>query len=120
VLALAGLAVVVAVGVVVLWPRTEPNRITRENCYQIKEAMSRAEVEAILGPPGDYSTGDAKCSDLPAQPMLMDLRQALSLEELRHVGSKAVLCDLSTVRACYLPWTLHLSPRGGALPGPTN
>jgi hypothetical protein len=54
--ALAGLAVVLAVGVVVLWP-SQPNRITQENCDRIKEGMSRAEVEAILGPPGDYRTG---------------------------------------------------------------
>jgi hypothetical protein len=53
---LAGLAVVVAAGVVVLWPRP-PSRITRENFERIKEGMSRAEVEAILGPPGDYRTG---------------------------------------------------------------
>jgi hypothetical protein len=49
--ALAWLAVVVAAGVVVLWPRE--NRITQENCDRIKEGMSQAEVEAILGPSGD-------------------------------------------------------------------
>ena len=54
--ALAGLAVVVAAGAVVLWPRTD--RITRENCRCIRVGMSRHEVEAILGvPPGDYRTG---------------------------------------------------------------
>jgi hypothetical protein len=52
--ALAGLAVTVTGGVVVLWPRGD--RITRENCDRIQEGMSRAEVEAILGPPGDYLT----------------------------------------------------------------
>jgi hypothetical protein len=54
--ALAGLAVVSGAGAVVLWP-TQPNRITQENCDRIKEGMIRAEVETILGPPGDYSTG---------------------------------------------------------------
>jgi hypothetical protein len=54
---LAGLAVLVAAGVVVLWPQTEPNRITQENCDRIKKGMSQAEVETILGPPGDYRTG---------------------------------------------------------------
>jgi hypothetical protein len=39
----------------VLWPR--PDRITAANCARIREGMSRAEVEAILGgPPGDYRT----------------------------------------------------------------
>jgi hypothetical protein len=45
--AVAGLAVLVAVGVFALWPRTE--RVTRENFDRIKEGMSRAEVEAIHG-----------------------------------------------------------------------
>src|SRR6516164_10518508 len=53
---LAGLAGLVAAVVVVLWPRPSL-RITLENCKRIREGMSRAEVEAILGPPGDYRTG---------------------------------------------------------------
>jgi hypothetical protein len=53
--ALAGLAVVVTVGVVALWPR--PERITRENYDRIKQGMSRSQVESILGLPGDYRTG---------------------------------------------------------------
>src|SRR6516165_6941322 len=53
---LAVLAVVVAAGVVVaLWPSRE--RITQENFDRIREGMSRAEVEGILGSPGDYTTG---------------------------------------------------------------
>jgi hypothetical protein len=52
--ALAGLAVVGAAGVVVLWPRPS-SRITRENYERIRAGMSRAEIESILGPPGDYS-----------------------------------------------------------------
>src|SRR5262245_23034627 len=52
---LAGLAVVVAAGAVVLWPRAD--RITLENYDRIRDGMTRAEVEAILGPPGDQRTG---------------------------------------------------------------
>jgi hypothetical protein len=53
--ALGGLAVLVAVGAFVVWPRAD--RITRENYDRIREGMTRAEVEAILGgPPGDYRT----------------------------------------------------------------
>jgi hypothetical protein len=51
----AGLAVVVAAGVVVLWPRAD--RVTRENYDRVELGMSRSEVEAILGPGGDYRTG---------------------------------------------------------------
>jgi hypothetical protein len=54
-LGLVGVAVVVVAGVVVLWP----SRITPENYERIRVGMSRAEVYAILGPPGDYSTYDA-------------------------------------------------------------
>jgi hypothetical protein len=53
--ALAGLAVVVAAGTVVFWPR--PDRITRENYARVHEGMTQADVEAILGPPGDSRTG---------------------------------------------------------------
>ncbi len=50
-----GLATLLAAGAFVLWPW--PNRITRENCVRIHAGMTLAEVEAILGPPGDYTTG---------------------------------------------------------------
>jgi hypothetical protein len=50
---LAGLAVVVAAGVAVLWPR--PARVTPENYLRIEAGMTLAEVAAILGaPPGDF------------------------------------------------------------------
>src|SRR5262249_54020078 len=52
---LAGLAVVVAAGAGVLWPRAESG-ITVENFRRIREGMTLAEAIAILGPPGDYST----------------------------------------------------------------
>jgi hypothetical protein len=51
---LAGMAVVGAAGAVALWSRAD--RITRENFARLNTGMSRAEVEAILGPPGDYTT----------------------------------------------------------------
>ena len=55
-LVIAGLAVVVSTaGAVVLWPQSV--RITATNYERIRVGMSRAEVEAILGPPGDYTNG---------------------------------------------------------------
>jgi hypothetical protein len=57
--ALAALA-----GVVVLWPRGEPDRITQANFDRIHEGMTRAEVETILGPPGDYRTEPAEYGSL--------------------------------------------------------
>ncbi len=53
-----GLALV-AFAAFVLWPR--PDRVTRENFNLLRVGMSRAEVEAILGPSGDYRTGPPSC-----------------------------------------------------------
>jgi hypothetical protein len=60
--ALAGLAMVVAAGTFILWPRAvvlepRPLRATRQNYDRIRIGITRAEVEASLGPPGDYTTG---------------------------------------------------------------
>jgi hypothetical protein len=61
--AAVGLAVLVAVGAFALWPRTD--RITLENYDRIHQEMTRAEVEAILGPPGDYRTRATACRGVP-------------------------------------------------------
>src|SRR5262245_31156651 len=54
---LVGLAaVLLAVGAFMAGP-PPPDRVTRANFDRVWEGMSRAEVEAILGPPGDYTTG---------------------------------------------------------------
>ncbi len=52
-LALAGSVLAGAVAFA-LWPR--PDRVTWENYDRIKAGMTRAEVEAFLGAPGDYRT----------------------------------------------------------------
>ena len=58
-----GLALLLLVGgAVALWPRADP--ITQENCDRIRKGMTLAEVEAILGPPGDYRNGPTDF-DLP-------------------------------------------------------
>jgi hypothetical protein len=51
--ALAGLAVVAA-GVVVFWPRQ--TLATAANFARIQEGMTRAEVEDLVGPAGDFRT----------------------------------------------------------------
>jgi hypothetical protein len=54
-IAAVGLAVVVAVGTFVCWPRV--NRCTQVNfVVGIRPGMTLAEVEAVIGPPGDYRT----------------------------------------------------------------
>jgi hypothetical protein len=78
--ALAGLAVVIAVGTVVLWPRLEPpSRITQENCDQIREEMHQAEVEAILGPPGDYTTAGPSNTFFDTYGLLSPIKVAASV-----------------------------------------
>ena len=57
-----GLATVFPVAAIVVWPW--PERIAERNFTRIAEGMRRAEVEAILGPPGDYTTGP---TDSPAR-----------------------------------------------------
>jgi hypothetical protein len=52
--ALVALTVVVAVGTLMLWP--VPGRVTNESFDRIRNGMKRSDVEAIIGPPGDYRT----------------------------------------------------------------
>jgi hypothetical protein len=47
--------VVIVAGAMVLWPWED--RVTRANYDRFQIGMTREEVEAILGLPGDYSTG---------------------------------------------------------------
>jgi hypothetical protein len=49
-----GLAVLEGGSPFAIWPG--PARITRQNCDRVREGMTMGEVEAILGPPGDYAT----------------------------------------------------------------
>jgi hypothetical protein len=56
--ALAGLAVVIVAGVVVLWPWAidmSPG-VTLHNFVRLKEGMTLSDVATILGPPGDHTS----------------------------------------------------------------
>jgi hypothetical protein len=46
---------VVGLFALLIWP--SPSRVTQGNFERIKEGMGRADVEAILGHPGDSTTG---------------------------------------------------------------
>jgi hypothetical protein len=61
-LVIMALVLAVTAVAVVLWPEM-PSRITRENYDRIRVGMRRSEVEAILGPPGDYRTGENEPDD---------------------------------------------------------
>jgi hypothetical protein len=89
--ALARLAVL-AVGAVAVWSR--PEWITPKNYARIRLGMSRAEVYTFLGPPGGYSTRDAKASDPPNPLRLTDLRPALSLSVEPAASAGRVVADL--------------------------
>jgi hypothetical protein len=72
--ALGGSLEVTVAALLLLWtPRPKPAPIspppprpwvTQESVHRIKSGMSRAEVEAILGPPGDYTTRPVSCFSL--------------------------------------------------------
>jgi hypothetical protein len=89
-LALAIGLVVLAAWMFVLWQR--PSRITEENFERIQPGMSRAEVEAILGPPGDYRTGrgESKMSESVMPPIWHPDRdpfdRALTITTWREMG----------------------------------
>jgi hypothetical protein len=55
---LASLAAVLATEAVVLW--SPPARVTQENFERIRVGMSKTEIEAILGRPGDYRTASGE------------------------------------------------------------
>jgi hypothetical protein len=59
--AMVVLAVLVATGVFVSWPQTDPaSRITWQNFERIAFGVTRAEVDNILGRPGDFTTGPTR------------------------------------------------------------
>ncbi len=63
--AVAGLAALAGAAMFALWPPTP--RVTQENFGRIKPGMTRTEVEAILGSPGDYRT-EPTFDPVPASP----------------------------------------------------
>jgi hypothetical protein len=82
VLALAGAAAFV------LWPWR--SRILLENFDRVKAGMSRAEVEAILGPPGDHRTGPTNLMNLGSITMF-DTIHVNRAEKVRLGGSGLAL-----------------------------
>jgi hypothetical protein len=78
--ALAGLAVVVAAGVVALWP--PPDRITPEKLARLQTGMSRADVEQVIGAPGNYSTS----------PLVVSGGAVFDLSQIRGTVSDDRLC----------------------------
>jgi hypothetical protein len=99
--------------------RSQPRRFTYDNCERIEDGMSRAEVEAMLGPPGDYRTGP---SDLPdAYEILCRLRRGgmrhhkMSTTWRADVWGNDVCvllvtydCEMVTSR---LPWAVEKVPQ---------
>jgi hypothetical protein len=71
---LVTLAAVLIGGVAFAW-WTRPPRVTWQNCERVKLGMSRAEVEAILGPPGDYRSGETDAVSVP-DPDALSLSEA--------------------------------------------
>jgi hypothetical protein len=115
---LAGLAVVVAVGAVVLWPRGEPDRITQANFDRIHEGMTRAEVETLLGPPNLTWAGlnNLQEEDFEPIPAIQPWGQETHLSpdeenfcfRLGNAGAMAVAFEDD--RAVWKAWRPHAGP----------
>jgi hypothetical protein len=57
---------VLVAGALILQARLVQNRITPANFARIHPGMTRADVEAILGPPGDFTTRESIILDPPS------------------------------------------------------
>jgi hypothetical protein len=99
--ALAGLAVIVAAVVVGMWPSRDRIAAAR----QITAGMYRSEVEALLGPPGDYTTGPGRPTSDDAE-YLLDARAAFykpsQYEPLwLSRATEWWLCDIGRIGVCF-------------------
>lgn len=70
---LALLLLAIPVGLILLLARATEPRVTRAKLELVREGMTRAEVEALIGvPPGDYASGtvfsDCKFVERPEKP----------------------------------------------------
>jgi hypothetical protein len=90
---LAGLAVVAAAAVAIaLWPQPASSLMTRQNFDRIRQGMTQAEVEAILGSPGDYRTSLGQTVDPLGQlaPEMADYGPTLATWQLFGNGPNRV------------------------------
>jgi hypothetical protein len=88
---LAGLAVLVGTAGLIVQSPQPPSRITRENYYRVREGMTRAEVEAILGPPGDYRTSLGETACVGPEPWSWDVDLEDYCDRIatwQHIGGK--------------------------------
>jgi hypothetical protein len=107
--------------VFILWPRPK-HLITTEMFDRIKFGMSRAEVEAILGHPGDYATGPLEVDDKSAKPFIVGFVPLADSYELDDMVQVQWVCDIGTVDvffedpggaqcSCFFPFRkMKLSP----------
>jgi hypothetical protein len=95
VLVLLAVACVLVRAAVALLPA--PSRNTIENHYRIRQGMSRAEVDSILGPPGDYSSGPLQYAGSPGGPTVAFTPTALepfvgiALERVEWRGDRHIV-----------------------------
>jgi hypothetical protein len=96
-IALAGLALLIAAFALV--PQSRPNRITREDFDRIRLRMTLSEVEAIIGPPGDYETGDTtRPDDWVASAEALDVSD-LTMAEAED-ANREFLCATTAIWEC--------------------
>ncbi len=68
------LAFGIAVGMLLRRTVFRPRLFTIASYQRVAQGMSRADVEAALGPPGDYTTGPTRSESIPRAMRLWDPR----------------------------------------------
>jgi hypothetical protein len=70
-------------------PRPKPDRLTLQNYTRIEKGMSRADVEALMGPPGDHRTRPVPFdAGLVPRMEYLDYREASGDPALRWAGDE--------------------------------
>jgi hypothetical protein len=92
--ALTGLVVVVAAGMVLVRPWED--RVTRENFRRLKPRMTRAQVFAIFGPSGDYTTGPIDIGPGRTAVELCKVEDWIEVDYQREITREIWLADGAT------------------------
>jgi hypothetical protein len=85
-----GIAIGIAVGILLVVLFTSP-RISQQGYRSIEQGMSRAAVENLLGPPGDYTTGATDSESTPAATDLWSPDALGSRHAARWEGDEATI-----------------------------
>jgi hypothetical protein len=99
--ALAGLVMLAGVGAFLALRPATAAQVTRENFDRIQKGMMQAEVEAILGPPGDYLTGPVKQAGGNSRKGFVDTAELGFANMSERTGTGLWWCDTGHIFVVY-------------------